>query len=355
MMILLRTTTLLLLMGSAFVSIAQDKFQEIRAENLNNLVPVAQIDFSELDGEFEVGWFAANDDASEFIIFDRDINVYRVSDQGEYRQVPLVERSPEQVLAVLDALFKKGEPTVLYLLDQHVYVNQHLLGEADEYIALFWDSERDEIIVEATAADGVSYFLRYALSTDGETLTYVGRMALPSPDDEGFTVRVGRVAFPNLIISLLDDSGLNVYKYTDAVDPPTGANYMLDGGPAVFGALNGEDASHFAWNDPRSDKLNLLDLASGQNRVVADLKGAYAQYMFLTRDASVIIVVNLDFAPHVYAWDIDSGQQFDLGRYRECARIPDMVRLSADGASLIIGCDRGLDIWRIAEEREFDP
>ena len=160
------------------------------------------------------------------------------------------------------------------------------------------------------------------------------------------------MAFPHVIISSLGDSSLSVYTYPNTFDAETRARYSLDGGPAVFGVLNGENASHFAWSDPRSSSLNLLNLASGESRVIAELGGAYAQFMMLTNDASLIIVVNLDFTPNVFAWDTNSGQMLDLGPYRECQRIPDMVRLSADGASLIIGCDGGLDIWQITEEKE---
>ena len=127
---------------------------------------------------------------------------------------------------------------------------------------------------------------------------------------------------------------------------------MLENGPAVFAAVNGAVGSHFAFSDPASDRLNLLNLATAENRVVAKLDGAYSQYHILTSDGSAIILVNLDFDPVIVAWDVATGRRYDLGPYRNCGRIPDKVTLSVDGAALIIGCDKGLDIWRIVEEGE---
>jgi hypothetical protein len=55
----------------------------------------------------------------------------------------------------------------------------------------------------------------------------------------------------------------------------------------------------------------------------------------------------------VVAWDVKTGERTILGEYRECNRPqPDMTRLSEDGTTLVIGCDTGLDIWRIVPEGE---
>ena len=84
---------------------------------------------------------------------------------------------------------------------------------------------------------------------------------------------------------------------------------------------------------------------------IAPLNGDYAQWYFLSNDVSVIIAVNLGGEPNVVAWDTETGERRNLGNYRECERPqPDMARLTEDGSTLIIGCDTGLDIWRINEE-----
>lgn len=340
--------TPLLLIWPASSIVAQGKPQAISSQNLTRLVSVRRVDFADLDGEYEVGWFAADKHASEFMILDQDMKVHRVSDAEVVRELHLVEKSPDEVIAVLDAMYLGSVPVVLYRREQNAYINQHQLDQAEEYLALFGDSERDEIIIEAIDSERRLVFLRYQMSSDGETITFDSWVAVPTQDASAPAVRVGRVPFPYVIVSSLRDGSLTVYEYSNKDRAFAVDRYALDGGPAVAGALNG---NQFAWIDPRSERLNLLDLASGENRVVVDLGGQYAQFMLLTHDASAIIMVNVDFTPHVYAWDTFSGQRFDLGPYRECQRIPDMVRLSEDGASLIIGCDSGLDIWRIGQKR----
>ena len=175
MKILKQTTTFFILSGAVYVSFAQEKLTEITARNIGSLDSVAQINFADLDGEFEIGWFAVNGDASEFIIFDRDMTIFQVSTQGNYREAPLIERSPDEIIAVLDAFYLNGVPTILFRHKQNVYINQHLLSEADDFIALFRNKARDEIIVEAVDSEGVLHFLRYSLSTDEESLTFLGK------------------------------------------------------------------------------------------------------------------------------------------------------------------------------------
>ena len=341
------TMTALLLMWPASSIVAQGMAQVISAQNLSRLASARRIDYSDLDSEYEVGWFAADKRASAFMILDQDMNVYQVSEAEVVHELGLVEESPDEVIAVLDAIYLGGMPVILYRYEQNAYINQHQLDQAQEYLALFGDSGRDEIIVEAIDSDDKLVFLRYQMSSDGEMLTFDSRLGIPSQDGSAPAVRVSRTPFPYVMVSSLSDGSLTVYKYSDRNRSFAKDQYALDDGPAVAGALNG---NQFAWIDPRSERLNLLDLASGENRVIADLGGAYAQYMLLSRDASAIIMVNVDFTPHVYAWDTVSGQRYDLGPYRECQRIPDKVSLSADGASLIIGCDSGLDIWRIKQK-----
>ena len=301
--------------------------------------------------DIETGWFAANDDASEFVIFDKVGNIYTVTREGIKQQWSYLTQPSEQIFTVIDAKYFTGVPVILYALDGQAYVNQHQLDSENEYVALFRGSGPGEIVVEAIDVDGATQFLRFSLDTVDQLIS-LGMIPFPEFSDEAPAMRVGRVAFPYLAISSLADNSLTVYEYPDAFDEETAKRYMLDDGPAVAGAFNGPSASHFVWGDPRSRRLNLLDLASGQSRAVVALDGAYAQYILLTHDASAAIVVNLDFVAHVFAWDLKSGKRHDFGPYRECRRIPDKVILSADGKSLIIGCDSGLDIWQVPKEWE---
>lgn len=344
------THLLLLLLGPLVVA-GQDVRMEISAENLDSFTSVVQIDYAEMHLDIETGWFAANDDASEFVIFDKVGNIYTVTREGIKQQWSYVTQPAEQVFTVIDAKYFTGVPVILYALDGQAYVNQHQLDSANEYLALYSGSSPGEIVVEAIDVDGATQFLRFRFASDYE-MTSLGKISFPEFSDEAPAMRVGRVAFPYLAISSLADNSLTVYEYPDAFAEETAKRYMLDDGPAVAGAFNGPSASHFIWGDPRSTRLNLLDLVSGQSSDFAALDGAYAQYILLTHDASAAIVVNLDFVAHVFAWDLKSGKRHYFGPYRECRRIPDNVILSADGKSLIIGCDSGLDIWQVPKEWE---
>ena len=71
------------------------------------------------------------------------------------------------------------------------------------------------------------------------------------------------------------------------------------------------------------------------------------RYLLLNSSASVIIGINVDLKPVVVAWNVVTGERIELGEYRSCDRQPDMVRLSVDDTTLVIGCDTGMDIWRV--------
>ena len=107
------------------------------------------------------------------------------------------------------------------------------------------------------------------------------------------------------------------------------------------------DGRYFAWRDGESKALHLLDFETGKDRVIALLGGVYIPFLLLNFSASVIIGVNVDLKPIVIAWDTKTGEQLTLGEYRSCSRQPDMVRLSSDNTTVVIGCDKGFDIWRI--------
>jgi len=199
-------------------------------------------------------------------------------------------------------------------------------------------------------AAGSTVFLLYNLESGPGPARLLAEIAFPAPAGAAPLLRIGRIAFPLVILASLDDGSLQVYRYPTAFVAGQGHRYRLPDGPAVFGALNSPAASHFFWGGPASQGLNLLELASGENKIVAEIGDAYAQHYLLPADASAIILVHVDSQPAVFAWTVAEGQRHDLGAYRSCQRIPDKVALSADGTALIIGCDSGLHIWRVAAE-----
>jgi hypothetical protein len=89
-----------------------------------------------------------------------------------------------------------------------------------------------------------------------------------------------------------------------------------------------------------------MNFATGDDKVVTQLEGLYIPFLFVNAQADIILGVNVDDQPVVNAWIAASGERLPLGLYRQCNRPPDMVKLSADSTTLIIGCDTGLDIWR---------
>ena len=321
---------------------AQD-YPPISAANLTQLKPDARIDFADMPGELKIGWFEADADASEFIVFDQTGRIYRVSEAGIEDSWAYVEPGGGQLFSLMDAAYVDDEPQLLYVLDGEYFINEQPLPDGYEPVAmaLFIKS----LYVEATDAEGRTVIMHYGKRYAGGAWERVDEFLMPASDPGRPAVRIGRVSFPHLLYSSLADGELHVFRYPYFMSN-MGRRYSLEQGPAVFGAVN-ESGSHFAWSDPYSERLNLLDLETSESRVVAELGGAYAQYHLLTADASAILVVNLDFAPEVFAWDVETGQRHDLGAYRECQRIPDKVALSADGTALIIGCDTGLEIWRV--------
>ena len=197
-----------------------------------------------------------------------------------------------------------------------------------------------EVIPFDSAEDSYVIRLTYTEPDEIVKLPYA-----PATDSDAF-VRIGRIPPPFAVTS----SQEGVVKLWNLQTGEVTATAKVDSLP-VFGQINAS-GSHLAWRNPDSQELHLLNFETGEDKLVANLDGEYIQFMFLTLDADVIIGVNVDFQPAVVAWDVASGQRYELGEYRECSRVPDMARLSKDGTTLVIGCDTGLDIWRIAQAGE---
>ena len=319
-------------------------YPPISAANIARLQSQARIDFADFPGELKIGWFEAEADGGDFIVFDQAGRIYEVSPAGIADSWTYVESGSGQLFSLIDAAYVDDEPQALYVIDGGYFINQQRLPAGYQPVAMV--SQGVSLYVEVIDADGRTVLLQYAYQDAGEALQLVDEFLLPASDPEQPAVRVGRVAFPFVLYSRLSDGELRVFRYPNAFMAGMGSVYSLTQGPAVFGAVNAA-GSHFAWSDPYSERLNLLDLETGVNRDVAEIGGAYAQYHLLTADASAILIVNLDLAPEVFAWDVETGQRYELGPYRSCQRIPDKVALSRDGKALIIGCDTGLDIWRV--------
>lgn len=335
------------LLLTTMASGAQDDSTAISADNLQRLRPYDRIDFRDVDAALEIGWFAANDDATELLLLDQSGAVYSLSlSEGSRRGIKRRARSA-QAYALIDGMIIRGEPVILHQLAGIYLINENILSSDIIPVALYQGISEDDLFVEVTDEHGQTQFLQYWLDRNTGELELQDAIPFPARGDDAPAMRLGRISFPVLIVSALADSSLYFHKFPDTFGASGAKTIQLVNGPAVIGAVNATAASHLAWTNPSRDQLNLLDLGTGENRVVAALDGAYPQYLLLSNDASAILAVNLDFQPVLVAWNTASGQRHDLGPYRQCGRIPDKVELSRDGNALIIGCDTGLEIWRV--------
>ncbi len=330
-------------------NIAQESGGAISAENLHRLRPHGRIDFAGFEAKLEIGWFAANEDATEFLLFGQSGEIYDISFSDDSLRWLNRREQGAQSFALIDGIQVQGEPIILHQLEDQYFINENKLRKSHVPVALYHGISEGDLFVEATDDNGQTQFLRYRL--DRETGDLSLQDVIPFPDRVGDApaMRIGRINFPVVIVSALAESRLYFDIYPDSFSEVGAKEFQLVNGPAVFGAVNAPAASHLAWTNPSREQLKLLDLGTGENRIVAALGGAYPQYLLLSQDASAILAVNLDFQPAVVAWNAESGQRYDLGLYRECGRIPDKVEISRDGRALIIGCDTGLDIWRVFE------
>lgn len=380
---LLIMMTLLLISMRVF---AQDTVSPppITSENIGNLQSVAQLNFSadniympplspqgerEYDSNhFNIGWFVYSTESDRFLLIDENNTLHAVfSDGAMTYSLPDAD--------VIDAVaFGDGFFAVLQKTGNGFsvsYSNLSLYGGSSLRFDIASDMLPSAIWINCPDNAESGGFGCYAsVETTDEETTYVFRIPVfdiipgaaevrslldsdleqhpypPSLDDEA-VVRIGRIPLPYVVTSSLEgivklwnlDTGEVVYE----VDNDTGD-------PSVFGNINA-DATHLVWRDNFNQTLYLLNFETGENHEIAPLNGEYAQWYFLSNDASVIIAVNLGGEPNIITWNTETGERADSGNYRDCERPqPDMARLTADGSTLIIGCDTGLDIWRINQE-----
>ena len=163
--------------------------------------------------------------------------------------------------------------------------------------------------------------------------------------DTESVIRIGRIA-PPLAVTVTEDGRVKRWHLETG---EITAEVQVEGALPIYGQVNAGGDRYLAWRDPMSEALHLLDFETGEDRIIAELNGTYIPFIFLTANADVIIGVYVDDEPVVVAWDVTTGEKHELGEYRSCNRAPDMVRLSRDGTTLVIGCDTGLDIWRVSD------
>ncbi|MGJ3241297.1 MAG: hypothetical protein ACFE0Q_21500 [Anaerolineae bacterium] len=341
----------------------------ITADNYQQLQSTQRLDFDVLEPAINSGWFTYDAQDNRFLLLGTNQDVYAVSAED----AEITATVPD--LEVIDAVtFSNGFYGILALTERGFSVwYDNLSSDAPRALRVtvrsqampsaLWvscdehtESQMCHAYVEATdGAETVIFTLPAFDPTQADVQVEMlndadlPRQPYAPANDEQAVVRIGRIPLPYVITSSLD--GMVTLWHLETGE----ALYQVDNGtgePSVFGNINA-NATHLVWRDNANQTLYLLDFITGENRIIAPLDGDYAQWYFLTNDASTIIAVNLGSAPEVFMWDTVTGERTNLGAYRACERPqPDMTRMLPDDSALIIGCDTGLDIWRINEEAE---
>jgi hypothetical protein len=310
----------------------------------------------------DLGWFALSQTGDRIAVRDRNNDLVILDIQGNILDRYFVPGTDGLPATVIDADFDAmGNLLVSVHLDGAGYdvayrqiearTTQYFRFEMGDYPLRIWVDNGNAVWLEVSPADSRQQRSIIQLRPDvierfpsGDALPEEEITSLPSgpENDPDAFLRIGRIKPPTAIT--VTRQGL-VKRWDLEMDVPT-AIVELGSLPGA-GQVNAS-GRYFVWRDAESTVLSLLDFENGENRLIVSLNGMYIPFLLLSVNADVVIGVNVDSEPTVVAWDTTSGERFDLGEYRTCNRQPDMVRLSRDGTTLVIGCDTGLDIWRIA-------
>lgn len=346
-----------------FSTTAQSSSETITAKNIQDLHSVKQIDFEDWASEagtVQNGWFVLNPDGSRLALMNRAGDIVVADDAGQLIDRYSVPGSDDLPTTVLDMAFSTDAPEVVSAHAEggaYYVAYRHYDTRQTEYFRFatmdvplrIWDS--GNVWLEMSPADYIrTRYVQSLMPTPSDHLRENEQLSpdaiheLPSgpENDPDSFLRIGRIEAPFAITV----TQRFLVKLWNLETGEVLATAQLDALPGA-GQLS-PDGRYFAWRDGESKALHLLNFQTGQDKLVAPLEGIYIPFLLLNSSADVIIGVNVALKPIVVAWDITTGKRVDLGEYRFCTRQPDMVRLSLDSQSMIVGCDKGLDIWRIS-------
>jgi hypothetical protein len=334
-----------------------DNAPVIDATNIAHLAPVVTVDFAALPplaGEVLNGRVFVSNDGRRLAVMNRGGQALIMNAEGELQDVTDAILTADGIPATfIDGSFNpSGEVFVtLHTAGSGYYVTLHepldatqtQLIESEDRPAGIWVDEQ-AVWLEAIPNDPnrESYIIRIATDVplaDAELVT----LPFAPAQDEAAVARIGRLPPPFAVTST--ENG--VVSRWDLSAGTLTSTAQVDDVP-IYGALT-PDGRYLAWRDPASTTLHLLDFETGEDREVAPLNGTYVPFLLLSMQGDVIIGVDVNDEPMIAAWDTQTGELYDLGLYRQCERPPDMVILSVDGRSLVVGCDQGLEIWRVGD------
>lgn len=359
MRLFVRVLILLILLIGVFTVRAADT-PPITADNVLTLESVAVVDFAtELPDDVivETGWFTMNSDGTRIASVRRDGGLLVWSDAGELVETVVLPSNNDLPHTILDARFAPSGEAVATIstVDGLAFFAGVIMvesgmepelieipGELGLPVRVWFDDETPHLWLETAPDDTAQPYQIVRLpygSADDRDLIQLD--SAPEADRESF-VRIGRIPAPLAVTATPD----GLVRLWDLEAGDFTYEVQLDQAP-VFGRVNETTGTQLVWRSATSDALNLLDFATGDNTVITDLAGVYVQAYLLPPALDVVLGVHVDDDPVVVAWDAATGDTLNLGPYRPCGRVPDMVQLSADGTTLVIGCDTGLDVWRV--------
>lgn len=352
--ILLAIVTVCAVVG---VATAQEPTAIISTDNVLQLQPTVQIDYANAPaeaGELVTGWLRVSNDGTRVVTVNRanDLLLWDTY-TGDLLTRYAVPGADGGSANMMDIAWHDADTAIhsLHTDGGAYYVAAY--APAAEDLAIItaptgedtpvrvWAAEDDTTTwIEVTPADPAQ--TPYVLQLDLGTGAVVQRLESAPEAVRDAGVRIGRMPAP-LAVTSTPEGEVTLWDM-ERGEP---VEVVSVAGMPMFGHINGGSGRKLVWRDPSNADLHLLDFGSGQNQLVAPLDGAYYQALLLTPTADVILGVNVDLEPLVVAWDVETGERTALGEYRACGRTPDMVQISTDGTTLVIGCDTGLDIWRV--------
>lgn len=336
--------------------------EPLTMDNVSQFAPVRSLDFDAF-GDFDSGWFAYDAVSGALAVVDRRETLMVVTPDDGVLLTYRPDGYEDEPVTFLDGVMHNGLLAAAYAVpdgyllirasaDDNWTVHQALVETRDRPVELWLncdDATKDcDTWAEVSSLEGLDgdYIVRVPPFHDDVTLAVDDIFVHQNPinADSSAVVRIGRIPLPYEVTSTIDGVmrlwNLETGDIVREVDNTTGI-------PGVFGAMNAE-ATHLLWRDNASETLYLLDMVSGENRSITALGGAYVQWFFLAPDASIALGINYGGEAGVFAWDMATGERMSLGDYRTCGRPqPDKASFTADGTTLVIGCDTGIEIWQV--------
>jgi WD40 repeat protein len=353
---------LLLTILSAISMQAQEApaLEIITAQRVGDLRSVNTIDFASLPddaGPIDSGTFILSPNGAFMAVVRRDGGLLIYDVAGDVINTYTVAADDGTPTTVIDSVFGADSQTtaalhtdgqtyeiVIFSVGSDEPLQRIPFPEPLDFPVRVWlDQALENVWLEVAPGDPAESYYVMRLPIDGGNDIYT----LPSgpQNDPDSLVRIGRIPAPLAVTATLD----GVVKLWNLEIGEVIAQADVGITP-IFGRVNESSAGQMAWIDPESQRLELLNFETGENRTIAALGGEYAQAILLTLNSDVILGVAIDDAPIVVAWNVATGERIDLGQYRACSRVPDSVHLSLDGTTLAIGCDLGLDVWRVSPD-----